>query len=376
MILALLTAPLKVTAAEQNGESSDKQQNETTEQKTEETEETAPEMTTDLGLASPSVLLMEAQTGTVLYEKNASEQRSPASITKIMTLLLIFEELEKGTLQLTDEVTTSAHARSMGGSQVFLEEGEKQTVETMIKCIVVASGNDASVAMAEHIAGTESEFVSRMNQKAKELGMNDTKFEDCCGLTDSDGHYTTAADVAKMSRELIERFPQILNYSSIWMEEITHVTQKGSKPFTLTNTNKLIRGYEGAPDYKVRFADAASLFQYGFSSCSIYIDRERDPLPELSVVYGKQDTAELEYAEEFRYLTTGGTVIGEVEKTMELPEEVQAPIQKGECAGRVVYKADGEELGSVAILYGADVARAGMWDLFGCTMKQYFLGTA
>ena len=181
MILALLAAPLKVTAAEQNGESSDKQQNETTEQKTEETEETAPEMTTDLGLASPSVLLMEAQTGTVLYEKNASEQRSPASITKIMTLLLIFEELEKGTLQLTDEVTTSAHARSMGGSQVFLEEGEKQTVETMIKCIVVASGNDASVAMAEHIAGTESEFVSRMNQKAKELGMNDTKFEDCCG---------------------------------------------------------------------------------------------------------------------------------------------------------------------------------------------------
>ena len=246
-------------------------------------------------------------------------------------------------------------------------------------------------------------------KKAKELGMNDTKFEDCCGLTDSDGHYTTAADVAKMSRELIERFPQILNYSSIWMEEITHVTQKGSKPFTLTNTNKLIRGYEGcvglktgstskakycvsavakkndltmlavvmgAPDYKVRFADAASLFQYGFSSCSIYIDRERDPLPELSVVYGKQDTAELEYAEEFRYLTTGGTVIGEVEKTMELPEEVQAPIQKGECAGRIVYKADGEELGSVAILYGADVARAGMWDLFGCTMKQYFLGTA
>ena len=370
MILALLAAPLKVTAAEQNGESSDKQQNETTEQKTEETEETAPEMTPDLGLTSPSVLLMEAQTGTVLYEKNASEQRSPASITKIMTLLLIFEELEKGTLQLTDEVTTSAHARSMGGSQVFLEEGEKQTVETMIKCIVVASGNDASVAMAEHIAGT---------------------------------------DVAKMSRELIERFPQILNYSSIWMEEITHVTQKGSKPFTLTNTNKLIRGYEGcvglktgstskakycvsavakkndltmlavvmgAPDYKVRFADAASLFQYGFSSCSIYIDRERDPLPELSVVYGKQDTAELEYAEEFRYLATGGTVIGEVEKTIELPEEVQAPIQKGECAGRVVYKADGEELGSVAILYGADVARAGMWDLFGCTMKQYFLGTA
>ena len=138
----------------------------------------------------------------------------------------------------------------MGGSQVFLEEGEKQTVETMIKCIVVASGNDASVAMAEHIAGTESEFVSRMNQKAKELGMNDTKFEDCWVLHGFRYHYTTAADVAKMSRELIERFPQILNYSSIWMEEITHVTQKGSKPFTLTNTNKLIRGYEGCVGLK------------------------------------------------------------------------------------------------------------------------------
>ena len=369
------------------------------------TEPAAPD---DALVQAPSALLMEASTGTVIYEKDSDTRRSPASITKIMTLILIFDALENGTLKMDDLVTTSAYAKSMGGSQVFLEEGETQDVETMIKCIVIASGNDASVAMAEHIAGTESEFVSRMNQKAKELGMNDTKFEDCCGLTDSDGHYTTAADVAKMSRELIERFPQILNYSSIWMEEITHVTQKGSKPFTLTNTNKLIRGYEGcvglktgstskakycvsavakkndltmlavvmgAPDYKVRFADAASLFQYGFSSCSIYIDRERDPLPELSVVYGKQDTAELEYAEEFRYLATGGTVIGEVEKTIELPEEVQAPIQKGECAGRVVYKADGEELGSVAILYGADVARAGMWDLFGCTMKQYFLGT-
>ena len=409
MVYAEDTAVREVIATE--SENSESTNAETTEMELERESESQGVVSTESAVTviSEAAVLMEAGTGTVIYEKNQDVRVSPASITKIMTLLLIYDALYNGKIQLTDEVVTSARAKSMGGSQVFLEEGEKQTVETMIKCIVVASGNDASVAMAEHIAGTESEFVSRMNQKAKELGMNDTKFEDCCGLTDSDGHYTTAADVAKMSRELIERFPQILNYSSIWMEEITHVTQKGSKPFTLTNTNKLIRGYEGcvglktgstskakycvsavakkndltmlavvmgAPDYKVRFADAASLFQYGFSSCSIYIDRERDPLPELSVVYGKQDTAELEYAEEFRYLTTGGTVIGEVEKTMELPEEVQAPIQKGECAGRVVYKADGEELGSVAILYGSDVARAGMWDLFGCTMKQYFLGTA
>ena len=404
-----LATDTKAAAAGQTAEFSMDRPKETTEQKTEETEETAPETTTDLGLASPSVLLMEAQTGTVLYEKNASEQRSPASITKIMTLLLIFEEIEKGTLHLDDEVTTSAYAKSMGGSQVFLEEGEKQTVGTMIKCIVIASGNDASVAMAEHIAGTESEFVNRMNQKAKEIGMYNTKFEDCCGLTDSDGHYTTAADVAKMSRELIERFPQILEDSSIWMEEITHVTQKGKKPFILTNTNKLIRNYEGcvglktgstskagycvsavakknnltmlavvmgAPDYKVRFADAASLFQYGFSSCSIYIDRERDPLPELSVVYGKQDTVKLKYAEKFQYLVTGKAVIGEVEKTIELPEKVQAPVRKGECAGKVVYKTGDGKIGSTAILYGTDVARAGIWTLFERVMRQYFLAVA
>ena len=356
-----------------------------------------------------SAVLMDANTGKILFEYNADDALPPASVTKVMTLLLVFEALDNGVIKLSDMVSTSEHAASMGGSQIYLEPGEQMSVDELIKSVVVSSANDAAASLAEYVSGSESAFVAAMNKRAKELGMNDTKFEDCCGLTDSDGHYTTAADVAKMSRELIERFPQILNYSSIWMEEITHVTQKGSKPFTLTNTNKLIRGYEGcvglktgstskakycvsavakkndltmlavvmgAPDYKVRFADAASLFQYGFSSCSIYIDRERDPLPELSVVYGKQDTAELEYAEEFRYLTTGGTVIGEVEKTMELPEEVQAPIQKGECAGRIVYKADGEELGSVAILYGADVARAGMWDLFGCTMKQYFLGTA
>ena len=391
MILALLAAPLKVTAAEQNGEFSDKQQNETTEQKTEETEETAPEMTTDLGLASPSVLLMEAQTGTVLYEKNASEQRSPASITKIMTLLLIFEELEKGTLQLTDEVTTSAHARSMGGSQVFLEEGEKQTVETMIKCIVVASGNDASVAMAEHIAGTESEFVSRMNQKAKELGMNDTKFEDCCGLTDSDGHYTTAADVAKMSRELIERFPRILNYSSIWMEEITHVTQKGSKPFTLTNTNKLIRGYEGcvglktgstskakycvsavakkndltmlavvmgAPDYKVRFADAKTLLDYGFRVSKLYRDENADMLPKLAVEGGVAEEVGIAYEGSFEYLDLQGNDLSGVTKSLQLPESVEAPVKSGDAVGEAVYRLGDAEIGRVRLLAGEDVEKA------------------
>ena len=248
--------------------------------------------TDDTFVQAPSALLMEAGTGTVIYEKDPDTRRSPASITKIMTLILIFDALENGTLKMDDLVTTSAYAKSMGGSQVFLEEGETQDVETMIKCIVIASGNDASVAMAEHIGGSEQEFVRQMNERAAGLGMENTHFVDCCGLTESTDHYTTVRDIAIMSRELITKYPKILEYSSIWMENITHVTRQGSKEFCLTNTNKLLRSYDGciglktgstslakycvsavasrnnitlisvvmaAPDYKVRFKDAAAM---------------------------------------------------------------------------------------------------------------------
>ena len=158
----------------------------------------------------------------------------------------------RGRISLQDEVTTSAYAKSMGGSQVFLEEGEKQTVETLIKCIVVASGNDASVAMAEHISGSEQAFVDQMNQKAQALGMTNTHFTDCCGLTESADHYTSARDVAIMSRELSVNHPQIHNYSTIWMEDITHVTNKGASQFTLANTNKLLKQYDGCTGFKDR----------------------------------------------------------------------------------------------------------------------------
>ena len=184
-----------------------------------------------------SAVLMDANTGKILFEYNADDALPPASVTKVMTLLLVFEALDNGVIKLSDMVSTSEHAASMGGSQINLEPRAQMSVDELIKSVVVSSANDAAASLAEYVSGSESAFVAAMNKRAKELGMNDTKFEDCCGLTDSDGHYTTAADVAKMSRELIERFPQILNYSSIWMEEITHVTQKGSKPFTLTNTN-------------------------------------------------------------------------------------------------------------------------------------------
>ena len=254
----------------------------------------AEEQSNSLVIESPGAFLMEASTGTVIYEKDADTRRSPASVTKIMTALLIFENLEKGKIQLTDEVVTSAHAKSMGGSQVFLEEGEKQTVETLIKCIVIASGNDASVAMAEYIGGTEEEFVRMMNERAAGLGMANTHFVDCCGLTESPDHLTTARDIAIMSRELINKYPQIHNYSTIWMENITHVTKQGTKEFGLSNTNKLLKmatnfkvtglktgstsiakyclsataekdgvrliaAIMAAPDFKARFGDAQTL---------------------------------------------------------------------------------------------------------------------
>lgn len=344
---------------------------------------------------SPSVILMEVTTGTVLEEKNAQEQRSPASITKIMTLLLIFEELEKGTLHLEDEVITSAHAKSMGGSQVYLEEGEKQTVETMIKCIVVASGNDASVAMAEHIAGSEAGFVDKMNQKAKELGMKDTHFEDCCGLTDSDGHYTTAEDVARMSRELITKYPQILKYSSIWMENITHVTAQGTKEFGLTNTNKLIRSLDGcvglktgstskarfcvsavakrenltllavvmgAPDSKIRNRDAASLLNYGFGSCQMYEDDNEEKLSPAPVQRGVEDTVKCRILEPFYYLDTKGRNLENIEKQIQIKEGITAPVKKGDVLGKAVFMLEGEVIGETDIIAAENVEKAGFFD--------------
>lgn len=345
---------------------------------------------TDL-IQAPSGVLMEPETGTIIYEKDKDTRRSPASITKIMTLILIFDALEKGTLKLEDTVTTSAYAKSMGGSQVFLEEEETQTVETMIKCIVIASGNDASVAMAEHICGSEQEFVRHMNERAAGLGMTNTHFEDCCGLTDSANHYTTAEDIAIMSRELITKYPKILEYSSIWMENITHVTRQGSKEFCLTNTNKLLRSYEGcvglktgstslakyclsavakrngvtliavvmaAPDYKVRFKDAATMLNYGFGRCSIYIDEKMQALPQVPVKKGKEKSVPLLYAEQFKYLSTDGNAISNVKRKLRIHRDVDAPVKKGEQAGEMIYSANGKELGRVKILYGKTVSKA------------------
>lgn len=346
-------------------------------------------------IESPSAILMEASTGTVLYEKAADEKRSPASVTKIMTALLIFEAIESGKLKLTDEAVTSAHAKSMGGSQVYLEEGEKQTVDTLIKCIMISSGNDAAVTMAEHIGGTEQEFVNMMNQRAKELGMENTHFVDCCGLTEDPEHYTTARDIAIMSRELVTRFPQIYDYTTVWMENITHVTRQGTSEFGLTNTNKLLRSYDGckglktgstsiakyclsatavrdgielisvimtAPDSKTRFANAAELLNYGFGKCTLYTDENNDALPEIRVKRGVEELVPCRYEDKFNYLDTAGADFSSVKKEIKLPEELEAPLAKGDIAGEAQYFLDGKQIGSVKLLVDGDVAKAGFLD--------------
>ena len=314
---------------------------------------------TGLELSAESAVIMEASGGQVLLEKNADEKKPPASVTKVMTLLLIFDALADGTITPDTEVTTSEYAASMGGSQVFLEAGEKQTVDTMIKCIAVASANDACVAMAEKIAGSEPAFVEKMNQRSAGLGMTNTHFVNCNGL-DTEGHLTTARDIALMSRELITKYPQIENYSTIWMENITHTTAKGSSEFGLSNTNKLIRQYEYAtglktgstsgakfclsatarkdgvnmiavvmaePDSKTRIKDAIAMLNYGFGKCSIYQDEKAlEKIVYAEVKHGMQEKAKGETLEGFRYVDTSGSDLSAVEKEVQIQKQT-APVK-------------------------------------------------
>lgn len=355
-------------------------------------------------LEAPSYILMEASTGQIICEQNAGERRSPASITKIMTLIVIFDHLGTGRVRLDSEVMTSAYAKSMGGSQVFLEEGEVQSLETIIKCIAVASGNDASVAAAEFIAGSEQEFVALMNKRAEELGLTDTHFEDCCGLSESDNHYTSAKDVAIMSRELITKYPQILDYTKIWMEDITHVTTQGTSNFTLSSTNKLLKMYEwttglktgstskalyclsatankddidmiavvmGSPSNKSRFQDAMALLNYGYSVSALYEDPNTEKLPLLPVKGGVQEEASLTFKEPFRYLDITGSDLNSIEKTISLPPELAAPITRGDAVGEAVYKLNGQRIGSVSILADVTVEKAGYKDYLIKVWKLY-----
>ena len=346
--------------------------------------------TSGLDIQSPSAILMEASTGQVIYEKNAGEQVHPASITKIMTLLLIFDALDSGKINLEEEVTVSEHAASMGGSQVFLEPGEVQTVNTMIKCISMASANDACVSMAEHIDGTEEAFVAHMNERAEGLGMADTHFVNCCGL-DVEGHMSSARDVAIMSRELITKYPKIHDYSTVWMDTITHSTKRGESEFGLTNTNKLIKQYEwatglglakcclsatankngidlisvimGAPDSKTRFAEAINLLNYGFSRCDIYHDEEMPQLEPVKVNNAKQDMLSLEYADDFSYMSMDKINQEEITKDIKLNENIEAPVTKGDVIGTLEYNYKGNVIGTVDIIAADNIEKAGYVDM-------------
>ncbi len=384
---------------------------------------------TGLEITSTSAVVIEGTTGSVIYEKNKDEKLRPASITKIMTLLLIFEAVDSGKIKLTDEVSVSEYAASMGGSQVYLEPNETQTVETMIKCISIASANDASVAMAEHIAGSETEFVKQMNEKAKELGMLNTNFVNCCGL-DVDNHYSSAYDVALMSKELITKHPEISKYSTVWMDTITHTTKKGQSEFGLTNTNKLIKSYNGitglktgstglakycntiitlnqfigidglktgstglakyclsatanrggmdliavvmaAPETKIRFREASKLLDYGFANCSIFSDDNKDlavvPIP---VKKGVEKDVAYRVNDKFSYLCLKGTNPADITKSVTINEDITAPIKENDKVGEITYKLGGKTIGSVDIVAATGVEKAGFKDYIFKALKK------
>ena len=324
----------------------------------------------NIELETPSAVLMEGSTGTVIYQKNKDKRLPPASITKIMTLLLIFEAIDKGLIKLTDDVTVSEHAASMGGSQVYLEPNEIQDVDTLIKCISIASANDASVALAEHIAGSHEEFVFKMNERAKELGLDNSNFVNCTGL-DDDNHYSTANDVAIMSRELNTKHPEISKYSLVWMDTFVHETRKGRTEFGLTNTNKLIKSYNGitglktgstslakyclsatarrdnmdliavimaAPDTKTRFAEASKLLNYGFSNYSVYVDDNSDvEIPPVRVKKGVELLVDGKAKGEFSYLCKKDIKVSDIHKTLEMFDQIDAQLVRGIKLGDYIY---------------------------------------
>ena len=351
---------------------------------TEQTSDTAVEVT------APSAILMEMTTGTVLYEKDADTARPPASVTKVMTMLLIFDALAEGKIQLEDKVTTSEYASSMGGSQVFLETGEKQTVETLLKCISIASAYDACVAMAEYISGNEEEFVRQMNLRAEGLGMKHTHFVNCNGL-DAEGHETSARDIALMSRELLLKYPEIHNYCTIWMENITHVTKRGESEFGLSNTNKLLRQYQGATGLKTgstskagfclsataernhisliavvmacqsakeRVKDCASLLDYGFSLCKVYTDKQPPALSPVSIHNGTQEMLSCKYDKNFSYVFTSEINPNKIQKKVIFQKNLSAPIKKNQVIGKLEYSYYQKNIGSVSILASHSVKKA------------------
>lgn len=350
----------------------------------------------DIQLAAPSALLMEKTTGEVLYEKNARERMFPASVTKVMTMLLIVEDIESGKISLEDTVTASDRAASFGGSCVYLEAGEQMSVSDMLKCIAVVSANDCAVAMAEYLSGSEQLFVDRMNARAEELGLEDTHFTGCTGLFDDGEHYTTAYDIAVMSRELI-RHDLIKDYTTIWMDSIRN------GDFELSNTNKLVYWYEGCTGLKTgytssamyclsataerdgveyiavimhgesiesRNADAMTLLNYAFANYSLCSLRPSAPLPVLPVEMGAADSVELCYggAESALVRKTGV----QAEYTYDLPDIVRAPIAEGDALGTVTVSIGGQKVAEIPVCAAAAVPELGFFGILSILARSLF----
>ena len=345
-----------------------------------------------------AAVLMEKETGALLYEQDAHDKREPASVTKIMTLLLVMEALEEGRLALTDQIAVSAHAASMGGSQVYLKEGERMGAGELIKAEAGVSGNDAAVALAEHIAGSESAFVSRMNEKAAQLGMADTNFVNCTGLPAA-GHLTSAYDIALMSRELILRHPQVREYTTIWMDTIR------DGQFQLANTNRLVRFYEGctglktgfttsalyclsataeregmeliavvlgAPTSAQRFTAAQDLLTYGFANYTLVDVRPGQAIPPVAVSLGTSETVQPVLGESSRILVEKAR-LDQVSTDLRLTDAVEAPVEAGQKLGELVVTAGGETLRTIPLVAHEGVDRITVPGLFFRLIRTLFL---
>lgn len=343
---------------------------------------------------SPSALLMDASSGKILFEKNPHEIRACASITKVMTLLLVMEALDEGKISLDDVVTASAHAASMGGSDIWLEEGEQMTVDEMIKATAVASANDAAVALAEFICGSEDDFVALMNEKAKELGMEDTTFKNCNGL-DEDGHLTSAYDVALMSRELITH-PKIFDYTSIWMD-----TLRGGET-QIVNTNKLLKSYDGITGLKTgttgdagscitataergglsliavilgadtgtnRFKDAAALLDWGFANFETLSLTLTDALYPVKVENGMADEVPVE-CPGMTAVTVSKGKGDSVKQAVNIAESLEAPVEKGTTVGTLSFMLDGEEVASFDIVTTESVEKMRFSTVFSVLLSS------
>lgn len=351
-----------------------------------------------LNLESGAAILIEQSSGEVLYAHNVHEKLRPASVTKVMSLLLIMEALDNGQISLDDQVPCSENAHSMGGSQIWLDTTETLSVNDMIKSMCVVSANDCTVAMAEYIAGSEEAFVQRMNSKAKELGMNDTTFKNCHGI-DEDGHVTSAYDIALMSRELLKNHPQITNYTTIWMDSIRDGKSE------LTNTNKLVRNYKGAtglktgstslalynlsasatrndlsliavimkaPSTKIRFSEATKLLDYGFANCSCKsFGKKGDIISTAPVNKGIKNTTNLALQEDANIILKKNES-SNIEQNITLNDNICAPIKKGDVIGKITFSSNGNQLLEVNLVSDNDIEKNTLWNLTVSLYKKWF----